>query len=354
MKKIKFSVVIPMYNSSKFILTCLPSVTGYSDIEVIIVDDGSTDSSVSIVQNYIETHNGNFYLYQMPHRGLSLTRRTGVEKAHSDYIAFLDSDDVMNIPLYCKLLDDMKKNNVSVGIGRVRSGFSILPFPSINRKRGNRVINLEQEKSALCSLVTLFTCKIWKKDILSLWNSSCKANEDIESVPFLLACAKKVFYTNDVIYQRVLRSDSLASLYVCDTSSSRAIRNTVYPLLSLKKKFEDAQLYDFYKNEVDAIMMKHFFERLFNIQSNQKIKNKKDMSVIVMRLLNLMVPDFLNNFYYQEKFSKMEINDRFCYLISHKKLYSITEDEMSVDDLLEEYDRMIQLRKKKKKKKVRI
>lgn len=191
---------------------------------------------------------------------------------------------------------------------------------------------------------------------MNLWNSSCKANEDIESVPFLLASAKKVFYTNDAIYQRVLRSDSVASLYICDTSSSRAIRNTVYPLMSLKQKFEDAQLYDFYKDEVDAIMMKHFFERLFNIHSNQKIKNKKQVSEIVMKLLNLLVPDFLNNFYYQEKFSKMEINDRFCYLVSYRKLYPITMDRMNVDDLLEEYDHIIQLKseKKKEKKKVNI
>lgn len=341
----KLSVIIPMYNSSSFIKTCLDSIKGYPDLEVLLLDDGSSDNTVEVVRNYIKKNKGceTFQVISLPHQGLSLTRRYGMEKASSDYIAFLDSDDEMVPKNYLKLLDSMKKHNCLVGMGRIKNQIKSVAFPSVNIKRGNKVIELSKEPYELCSLITLFTCKIWHKDILKYYDSDTKANEDIECVPFLLAKANRIYHTDDVIYHRVIRGDSLASTFVCDVTNPKVIRNTVYPTLALKKRFQDAGLYDFYKDEVDAICMKQFFERIFNINFNKSIKNKDEVIDVVMELLNIVVPDFLENPHYLSRFSNMEINDRLFCRSASRKAY-LKESKEEIDGLLQKYSDVLELK----------
>jgi glycosyltransferase involved in cell wall biosynthesis len=88
----RFSVVIPLYNKEKDIKNTLSSVLAQSldDFEIIIVNDGSTDSSEEIVNEFIDKR---IHLFSEKNKGVSSARNFGVEKASSDYIAFLDADD---------------------------------------------------------------------------------------------------------------------------------------------------------------------------------------------------------------------------------------------------------------------
>jgi glycosyltransferase involved in cell wall biosynthesis len=87
----KVSVTIPVFNASQFISQAIESVLNqtYSDYELIVVDDGSTDDTASIVMKYGERLR---YIYQK-NQGLSSARNTGIEKAEGEYLAFLDADD---------------------------------------------------------------------------------------------------------------------------------------------------------------------------------------------------------------------------------------------------------------------
>lgn len=91
------SVVIPMYNAEKTILQTLASVTAQTaqPLEIIVVDDGSTDQSYKLVQNYIADYKGpiHFTLYQQANAGVSKARNEGMKRAQGDLIALLDSDD---------------------------------------------------------------------------------------------------------------------------------------------------------------------------------------------------------------------------------------------------------------------
>src|SRR6056300_1045134 len=88
-----FSVVIPLYNKEKFIEDTLKSVLNqtFNDFEVIIVNDGSSDNSLSIVEQF---KSEKIRLFTNKNRGLSYTRNFGIKKAKSQYIGFLDADDL--------------------------------------------------------------------------------------------------------------------------------------------------------------------------------------------------------------------------------------------------------------------
>ncbi len=91
------SVIIPMYNAERTIIRCLKSViyqTYETSIEIIIINDGSTDSSNQIVQNFIhQNKNFNIILLNKPNGGVSSARNLGLKTAKGDFIALLDSDD---------------------------------------------------------------------------------------------------------------------------------------------------------------------------------------------------------------------------------------------------------------------
>ena len=88
-----FSIVIPLYNKEEYIVTTIDSVLSqnYSNFEVIIVDDGSTDNSAQLIKNYSDERVN--YYYQN-NAGVSSARNKGIELANFDLIAFLDGDDL--------------------------------------------------------------------------------------------------------------------------------------------------------------------------------------------------------------------------------------------------------------------
>lgn len=88
------SVIIPMYNAGGAIERCLDSIDYLESTEVIVIDDGSRDDSVSVVKRYQETH-PHVILFQKPNGGVSSARNLGIEKARGRYLAFVDADDYL-------------------------------------------------------------------------------------------------------------------------------------------------------------------------------------------------------------------------------------------------------------------
>ena len=94
----KISVICPTYNSSKFVLTTLESVLKQIKMpdELIISDDGSTDDTVDVIENYLKTHNKklNYKIIKNAHQGPGAARNKGILASSGEWIAFIDSDDI--------------------------------------------------------------------------------------------------------------------------------------------------------------------------------------------------------------------------------------------------------------------
>lgn len=104
------SIIIPAYNAEKFIVQTIDSVKAqtYSNWELIIVNDGSKDNTLNIIENYAQADKRISFITK-PNSGVSDTRNIGIEKAQGDYIAFLDSDDIwlpMNLEKKISLLEN--------------------------------------------------------------------------------------------------------------------------------------------------------------------------------------------------------------------------------------------------------
>lgn len=100
-KEKKLSIIIPLYNQEELVIKALDSIDERDDIEIIVIDDGSTDKSFSVVYNYIQEHKGKTISLDMnkENSGVGVTIAKGLGMAKGEYVCILCSDDYYEIPL---------------------------------------------------------------------------------------------------------------------------------------------------------------------------------------------------------------------------------------------------------------
>lgn len=109
------SIIVPVYNTENYLEKCLYSLVNqtYKNIEIIIIDDGSTDNSMNIIQKFVLADN-RVKVISQKNQGLSGARNTGMNNANGDYIMFIDSDDWIEIDTCEKAINASEKYNADV------------------------------------------------------------------------------------------------------------------------------------------------------------------------------------------------------------------------------------------------
>ena len=145
--KIKYSIVVPVYNTEKYIRKCLDSIKNqtYTNYEVIIINDGSTDNSLEIINEY--TKNKKFKVYTTKNKGLSEARNNGVKHCTGDYILFIDSDDFVHnkwnnvYPIWRKTLSEIYPTpfnapfNERRRVGHRNKSTQYISFPNLTQSK---------------------------------------------------------------------------------------------------------------------------------------------------------------------------------------------------------------------------
>ena len=111
------SIIVPIYNVQVFLLECLNSIANqsYKNIEILLIDDGSTDDSSSIASSYVKK-DARFKYFRKENGGLSSARNYGIERATGSWLMFIDSDDIVS-PLFVEhMLNLVLKTKTSLGI----------------------------------------------------------------------------------------------------------------------------------------------------------------------------------------------------------------------------------------------
>lgn len=116
MENIKISVIIPIYNTEKFLRKCIESIVNQTlqEIEIILINDGSTDNSHNICLEYSEKYPKKIRYINNKNIGCSATRNLGIELAQGKYIAFVDSDDYIEKTMYEEMWREKEKSNSDI------------------------------------------------------------------------------------------------------------------------------------------------------------------------------------------------------------------------------------------------
>lgn len=142
-KKALISIIIPIYNCEEYLEQCLESIANqtYSNIEIILIDDGSTDHSNAICKDFI-SRDERFFLIEQSNGGVSAARNEGLRIAKGDFIGFVDGDDYIHPDMYQRLLDACREFDVEIAC------CDIFYFPEIdwNRNKKNKQTTIVMNK----------------------------------------------------------------------------------------------------------------------------------------------------------------------------------------------------------------
>lgn len=207
------SVIIPAYNVEQYLVHCVDSVINqsYRNLEIIIVDDGSTDNTLSVA-NVLAKKDRRIKVIHQENKGLSGARNTGIKNATGMYISFVDADDYVENGMINGLLRNLKENDADISCGRafIHSRNGIVRHPNNNPKNVQIIDSQKQLIDAyLDGCITMAAWdKLYKKDaIKDILFDSDTFNEDADFI-LKLCLTRKKFVCDDIKYYHYVKRNN--------------------------------------------------------------------------------------------------------------------------------------------------
>lgn len=271
-KKIKISIIIPIYNVEKYLERCVNSVINqtFKNIEIILVDDGSTDGSGELCEK-IKERDERIIVYHKKNGGLGSARNYGLDFATGEYILFLDSDDYIEINTVEEMIKYKEYDIVCCGFDRVDE--------QTKKVYSQEMINLpfdEIEISDKSIIDTAFLSpsgwgKLYKKDLIKdiRFSYNKKAIEDVLFYLEVIPKTKKIKYIKKVLWHYMVRKDSLI-MGITEEKAQLFEDN----LLEIKSKYINNN----YSDDIfNYLTMEVFIHNCISIPS--RLFNNKDINI---------------------------------------------------------------------------
>ena len=214
----KVSVIIPIYNGEKYFADCIQSILdqSFTNIEIIVINDGSTDGSLSLIKRYAQ-NDSRIVVINQKNKGVSAARNAGLSKARGDYIMFVDADDYIARKDALELLIDFAKENGNpdvvcfrrVGDTRGRkapSGYSKLNDSIIGRMIVDETINTLWDK--------LYKKSIIKENSIKFPVGIRMAEDLLFNVQYFCEAKTIGFFDEELYYYREDNQESATKKYM--------------------------------------------------------------------------------------------------------------------------------------------
>ncbi len=216
------SVIVPVYNVEKYLVECVELLKAqtYSNIEIILIDDGSEDSS-GILCDILAGTDKRIYVIHQSNQGLSAARNVGIEASHGEYITCIDSDDLISKDYIHILLNAAVKNDCDISIGKMVGLYTDnqeIDFLNSWRKKNSSVIIFNTYESLRIMLLQnefdVSACaKLYKRELFNdVRYPVGKLYEDMATTYKLVSKVERVAYCKQAIYgYRQKRENSITS-----------------------------------------------------------------------------------------------------------------------------------------------
>ena len=213
--KPKVSIIIPVYNSARYLDECLTSVVNQqlNEIEVICVNDGSTDDSRHILEKFA-LKDTRIKIIDIPNSGQGVARNTGIQIATGDYVGFVDSDDKVEPQMFTALFEAAIQTNADISYGFTRcfsdASQKDFPFPYYDNEKqyfagsGDKlVLSGEEIIRSLSGMTIVAWNKIYKKELVDthgIWFGGGRIHEDIPFSLKAICNARRVCIVRKPLY----------------------------------------------------------------------------------------------------------------------------------------------------------
>ena len=213
MDNIKVSVILPVFNEAKYIKATLDSIINqnFSDYEVIVIDDGSTDDTLNIVEKTFEGLSIPHQIIHQENSGVSSARNKGISLARGEYIVFVDGDDYILTNHLSQLYNEGYDFTLTQMVKKEKDNLSNIHYYEFEEIDAEDFIKLELEMKIPFNFVQLS----YKTDIIKKYNLKFRENvtygEDTDFAIRALSYGSSIKISNEITYYYIQHQDSLIS-----------------------------------------------------------------------------------------------------------------------------------------------
>ena len=289
----KISVIIPVYNSSTYLRKCLDSVVNQTlkDIEIIVINDGSTDDSKNIIEEYSCKYKNIIFIDQ-ENKGIGKTRNIGIKKATGEYITFVDSDDYIKENMLEEYYKYAKKHNFDLVIG------------SYIKKINNKEIIFENNKFKTGNVKTtpqiLYLieygpwAKLYKREMLINNNIYFDEKRKYEDMPFVskaLLKSKLIGQITEPYYYYIIHNNS----------ETTTMDKRVFDILDILKEIKDYYKREYYlRDELDYVIINKVTTYMLQQRVQKDNKLRIEFIDAGYAFLNKNIKNWRGNKYYKK------------------------------------------------------
>lgn len=301
-----FSIIVPVFNVEKYLEQCLNSLISqdYNNYEIIVIDDGSTDNSSKIINEYTKKYPKLIKNYYKENGGLSSARNYGIKKSNKDYLLFVDSDDYIS-------KDTLKILNQQ--IIETKSEIIVFNYIAINATNSFKINSFNRkikdiDRRFLVSFPSACN-KVFKRSLFNeIQFEEGIYYEDLATIPRLIKQTNKITFIEDYLYYYFVRDNSITN----KEKYNKKMDDIFYVVDLLKKELEIN-----YKEEIEYIYIEHLLRnagiRFINYQKYDKINN-------IINIIKKDFPEWKNNNYFKKNYT---IKQKIMSYLIYKKKYKL-------------------------------
>lgn len=292
---IKVSIIVPCYNVEKYIDRCLKTLINQTlnEIEIILVNDGSTDKTEAIIKNYLDDDRIKYF--KRTNHGIGNTRNFGLKEATGEYIGFVDSDDYIELNMFEKLYNKAKEESLELVVCDFYRNFEQNNKEVIEKINGiNKKTNLKETPNLINKVNLSPWNKIYKKELINIKEENFIETLKYEDAPFVINMLDKA--------KSIGKVDLPLYHYAIHKNSETTIMNEkVFDIISIFKiiiaKHGNKQ---YLKDELEYLLVQRLSD--YNIQQrNQKDKKLREKFISEsFEYIKSIVPNYKQHRYYKE------------------------------------------------------
>lgn len=288
------SIIVPIYNAEKYLNKCIKSLINQTkeNLEFILINDGSTDTSEEIIKNYQDTR---IKYFKNKNQGIGKTRNFGIKKSTGKYIMFLDSDDFLATNACEELFKKAEQDKLDLVINnfyRVEEETSKQEEVIISKFKNT---TLKENKELLLEINLAPWNKLYKSELLK--NNKIKFVEDLkyEDAPFVIEAIDKA--------KRIGQVNKCLNYYVIHKNSETTIRDErVFDIIEITDRIRK---YFFKRKEYTETVDKLSVRILTNYTIQQRVQKDKEVGIkFIDKAFQYMkenIPDYKDNKYYKNR-----------------------------------------------------
>lgn len=306
----KLSVIVPVYNVEKYIVNCVESLLNqtFNDFEILIVNDGTKDKSIELIQPYCEKYPLRIKVLNKQNGGLSDARNYGIKHSSGEYLAFIDSDDTVHPDMFEKMMERILLDQSDICACDME-----YVYEDGRRNRASGEWNLSDNKYSVVLTNNSACNKLFKRSLFDTIEFPLgKWYEDLATIPIISFQSERLSYVSEVYYYYFQREGSIAHL------KNEKMFDIYWAIENIRKNINSND--DAWLNVYHELLIEHgLFLTGLRIKKISKFVDRVMFNRMNIEYLETVFP----NWYKSSLLSKYSLKARFIFFLLRLRMFNV-------------------------------